>query len=48
MKAGKRGRDREGMRKKRKLAKWKGRCGENLRKLGYVSVDKFIDDIRGR
>jgi AbrB family looped-hinge helix DNA binding protein len=34
----------------RKLAlrKWKGRCKENFAALGYSSVDKFIDDIRGR
>ena len=30
------------------LAKWKGRCGDTLAKLGYSSVDKFIDDVRGR
>ena len=34
--------------KKLNLAKWKGRCRENLRKLGYTSVDKLIDDLRGR
>jgi AbrB family looped-hinge helix DNA binding protein len=34
----------------RKLAlrKWKGRCKENFLALGYSSVDKFIDDVRGR
>jgi AbrB family looped-hinge helix DNA binding protein len=30
------------------LAKWKGRCRDSLRELGYTSVDKFIEDIRGR
>lgn len=34
--------------KKLNLAKWKGRCRENLRALGYSSVNKFIEDIRGR
>jgi AbrB family looped-hinge helix DNA binding protein len=30
------------------LKKWKGRCKESFAKLGYSSVDKFIEDIRGR
>lgn len=30
------------------LAKWKGRCGETVAKLGYSSVDNLIDDVRGR
>jgi AbrB family looped-hinge helix DNA binding protein len=30
------------------LSKWKGRCGSSFAKLGYSSVDKFIDDVRGR
>ena len=30
------------------LAKWKGRCGGSFAKLGYSSVDEFIEDIRGR
>ncbi len=34
--------------KKLKLAKWKGRCGDTFAKLGYSSVNKFIDDVRGR
>ena len=34
--------------KKRNLAKWKGRCKEGFAKLGYSSVDKFINDVRGR
>jgi AbrB family looped-hinge helix DNA binding protein len=34
--------------KKLNLAKWKGRCGDTFSKLGYSSVDKFIDDVRGR
>ena len=34
--------------KKLKLEKWKGRCSDSFTKLGYSSVDKFIEDIRGR
>jgi AbrB family looped-hinge helix DNA binding protein len=34
--------------KKLNLAKWKGRCGDAFAKLGYPSVDKFIDDVRGQ
>ncbi|HCC55955.1 MAG TPA: AbrB family transcriptional regulator [Solibacterales bacterium] len=34
--------------KKLNLAKWKGRCGDSFAKLGYTSVDKFMDDVRGR
>jgi AbrB family looped-hinge helix DNA binding protein len=34
--------------KKLDLAKWKGRCGASFKKLGYSSVDKFIEDVRGR
>lgn len=34
--------------KKLDLAKWKGHCGKSFAKLGYSSVDKFIDDVRGR
>ena len=34
--------------KKLNLAKWKGRCSDTFAKLGYSSVDKFIDDVRGR
>jgi AbrB family looped-hinge helix DNA binding protein len=30
------------------LARWKGRCARSFKKLGYSSVDKFIEDIRGR
>jgi len=30
------------------LAKWKGRCAESFSKLGYKSVDEFIEDVRGR
>ena len=30
------------------LRKWKGRCRESFSKLGYSSVDRFIDDVRGR
>ena len=34
--------------KKLDLRKWKGRCRESFSQLGYSSVDKFIDDVRGR
>jgi len=34
--------------KKLALAKWKGRCAESFKKLGYSSVDAFIEDVRGR
>jgi AbrB family looped-hinge helix DNA binding protein len=34
--------------KKLNLKKWKGRCKESFAELGYSSVDKFIEDIRGR
>jgi len=34
--------------KKLKLDKWRGRCGNSFTKLGYPSVDKFIEDVRGR
>lgn len=30
------------------LEKWKGRCGATFAKLGYSSVDKYIDNVRGR
>jgi AbrB family looped-hinge helix DNA binding protein len=34
--------------KKLNLKKWKGRCKESFAELGYSSVDKFMEDIRGR
>jgi AbrB family looped-hinge helix DNA binding protein len=34
--------------KRLNLRKWKGRCCESFADLGYSSVDKFIDDVRGR
>ena len=34
--------------KKLNLAAWKGRCGATFAKLGYASVDRYIEDIRGR
>ncbi len=34
--------------KKLALQRWKGRCKNSFAKLGYSSVDKFIDDVRGR
>ena len=30
------------------IRKWRGRCADSFSKLGYTSVDKFIDDLRGR
>lgn len=34
--------------RKLNLDKWKGRCGGAFAGLGYSSVDKFIEDVRGR
>ena len=34
--------------KKLNLQKWKGRCKDSFKELGYSSVDRFIDDVRGR
>lgn len=34
--------------KKLDLRKWKGRCKKSFAELGYTSVDRFIDDVRGR
>lgn len=34
--------------KKLDLPKWKGRCKDSFSRLGYSSVDQFIDDVRGR
>jgi len=34
--------------KKLNLAKWKGRCKNSFARLGYPSVDRFIEDVRGR
>jgi AbrB family looped-hinge helix DNA binding protein len=34
--------------KKLDLRKWKGRCKSSFAELGYSSVDKFVDDVRGR
>jgi AbrB family looped-hinge helix DNA binding protein len=34
--------------KKLNLDKWKGRCGRAFVKLGYSSVDQFVEDVRGR
>jgi AbrB family looped-hinge helix DNA binding protein len=30
------------------IAKWRGRCSGSLSQLGYGSIDKYIDDVRGR
>ncbi len=30
------------------IRRWKGRCKDSFKELGYASVDKFIDDVRGR
>ncbi len=35
-------------RKKLAVRKWKGRCKDSFAELGYSSVDRFIDDVRGR
>ena len=34
--------------KKLDLRKGKGRCKDSFAELGYTSVDRFIDDVRGR
>jgi AbrB family looped-hinge helix DNA binding protein len=34
--------------KKLALRKWKGHCKDSFAELGYSSVDKFMDDLRGR
>ncbi len=34
--------------KKLNLDKWKGRCSRAFAKLGYSSVDQFVEDVRGR
>jgi AbrB family looped-hinge helix DNA binding protein len=34
--------------RKLNLSKWKGRCRDSFTKLGYSSVDEFIEDVRGR
>ncbi len=34
--------------RKLNLRKWKGRCKKNFSELGYPSVDKFIEGVRGR
>ena len=34
--------------KKLSLSKWRGKCGQSFSKSGYLSVDEFIEDIRGR
>ncbi len=30
------------------LNKWRGHCRRSFEDLGYNSVDKFMDDLRGR
>ena len=30
------------------LRRWKGKCKESFAALGYSSVDKCLDDVRGR
>ena len=34
--------------RKLKLDRWKGHSGSTFAKLGYSSVDRYIDEIRGR
>jgi AbrB family looped-hinge helix DNA binding protein len=30
------------------LRRWKGSCRDSFAELGYTSIDKFINDVRGR
>jgi len=30
------------------IRKWRGKCAGTFSRLGYSSVDEFIEDIRGR
>ncbi len=30
------------------IGKWRGKCATNFSRQGYSSVDKFMDDIRGK
>ncbi len=30
------------------IRKWKGKCLHSFQELGYKSVDKFLEDVRGR
>lgn len=30
------------------LCRWKGKCRRSFEDLGYSSVDRFLDDVRGR
>ena len=34
--------------KKLNLDKWKGHCGKTFAQLGYSTVDKFMDEVRGQ
>lgn len=34
--------------KRLSLEKWKGHCKASFRKLGYSTVDEYIEDVRGR
>jgi len=34
--------------RKSSLSRWKGKCKGSLSALGYSSVDRFMDDVRGR
>jgi AbrB family looped-hinge helix DNA binding protein len=34
--------------RKSRFRKWRGRCKDSFAKLGYSSVDRFIEDVRGR
>jgi AbrB family looped-hinge helix DNA binding protein len=34
-------------RQKSRFRKWRGRCKESFAELGYSSVDRFIEDVRG-
>jgi hypothetical protein len=30
------------------LKKWRGYCKDSLKRLGYTSVDEFVDDLSGK
>ena len=34
--------------KKLSLKKWRGRCAASLAEMGYRTVDRYIEDVRGR
>jgi AbrB family looped-hinge helix DNA binding protein len=34
--------------KRLEIERWRGRCRASFAGLGYVSVDEFMEDVRGR